>query len=469
MKDYKPHPYQKRAYVPIMENTHYALFLDMGLGKTVITLTAIVDLFLQYKINKVLIVAPLRVANKVWAQEAQKWMHTSFLKFSICTGNIKKRKQALEADAQVYVINRENVKWLCEEYNYVMPFDMLVIDELSSFKSHDAQRFKALKLARTSFSRILGLTGTPMSNGYMDLWAQIFLLDGGIRLHPYITRYRNEFFTQDRVGSSEYAMGYELIEGMDTVINERIADIVLTMKTEDYLDLPSFNVIDIDVELPEETFKRYKEFEKTKIFEFMDAEVSATSAGSLSGKLLQYANGACYYEVQVAGVDNNDYKTERKYLTVHDHKIDALLTLIEKADGKPLLVAYQFKSDLERLLLAVSENFPKLNVAVLNNDAVIDRWNNKEINVMFAHAMSAGHGLNLQFGGDTVVWFGLTWSLELYQQFNKRLHRQGITKPVTCYRILCPNTYDDVVRLSIDEKANIQDLLMIYIKQYHNL
>lgn len=469
MKDYKAKDYQKIAFDHVMDNTHYALFLDMGLGKTVITLSAIVDLYLQYKIERVLVIAPLRVANNVWKQEAQKWMHTSFLDFSIVTGTQKQRLAALEKDAQVYVINRENVQWLVELYNYVLPFDMLVIDELSSFKSHAAQRFKALKLARGSFSRILGLTGTPIGNGYMDLWAQVFLLDGGLRLHPFITRYRNEFFTQDRSGASEYALTYELIEGADEIINERISDICLSMKTSDWLELPDFNVVDIDIELPEEALLRYRQFEKDRIFEFMDAEITATSAGALSGKLLQYANGACYYEVQIQGNTFDEDRVERKFMGVHDHKLDAFLTLVEKANGSPLLVAYQFQSDLARLQEALGKHYPKLNVKVLNNDAVIDEWNRGEVHVLFAHPKSAGHGLNLQFGGSTLVWFGLTWSLELYQQFNKRIHRQGIDRPVTCYRLLCPQTYEDVVRRALDEKCSIQDSLMEYIKNYHNL
>ena len=458
--DYKPHVYQNTAYRHVMDNPFYALFLDMGLGKTVITLSALVDLFLKGEVEKVLIIAPLRVANNVWLQESKKWYHTSFLNISIVTGSAKQREKALEKDAQIYVINRENTKWLCERYGYYLPFDMLVIDELSSFKAHDSQRFKALKAARVSFKRILGLTGTPMTNGYMDLWAQILILDGGVRLLPYISHYRKEYFTEERVGSSEYAMGYELIEGMDVVINDKISDICLSMKTEDYLDLPPFIVIDEWVQLPPDVLQMYKTFEKDKIFEMFETEVTATSAGALSGKLLQYSNGACYHVVQI-----DETTVERRYLTVHDYKIERLLMLIEKAAGQPVLIAYQFQSDLERLQHTIKAIFPKLKQRTIKEGNSVEDWNEGKIDVMFAHCMSAGHGLNLQFGGSIVIWFGLTWSLELYLQFNKRLHRQGITKPVTCYRIMCEDTYDDVVRRSLDEKTELQDILMEYLKQ----
>lgn len=452
-KDYLPYPYQHTAYSHVMYNSFCGLFLDMGLGKTIITLTALADLILMGKIKKVLIIAPLRVANTVWKQEAAKWMHTTWLDISVVTGDMKKRTTALNKDASIYVINRENVKWLCDLYQNKLPFDTLVIDELSSFKSNEAQRFKALKRCLHCFTHRIGLTGTPIGNGYMDLWAEMFLLDGGDRLAPYITRYREKYFWQKRVGSSEYAMVYELKEGSDILINDKIGDICLSMKTEDYLQLPEFTIIDEIVTLPDNVLKSYKDFERDKIMEILTREITAESKASLSNKLLQYSNGACYYE-------------GKEWVEVHKCKIDRLLTLIEKANGEPILIAYQYKHDLTRLLHYVKTAYPSLRVEVLDNDDVIDRWNKREVDILFAHPLSAGHGLNLQFGGNIMIWFGLTWSLEQYQQFNKRVHRQGVERPVICYRIMCEGTYDEIVRLSLDEKGSLQDLLMEYLGKF---
>jgi SNF2 family DNA or RNA helicase len=451
MIEYIPHTYQKKGYRHVMENSYAGLFLDMGLGKTIITLSALVDLLLIGEIKRILIIAPLRVANTVWKQEAHKWNHTSWLKISTVTGTQKQRINALQTDAQIYVINRENVKWLCEQYDYVLPFDTLVVDELSSFKSHDAQRFKALKRTRHCFKRIIGLTGTPMSNGYMDLWSQLYVLDGGKRLAPYITRYRNNYFYQERVGANEHAMKYILKEGADVVINDTISDICISMRSEDYLDLPPFIVRDEWVTLPEEVYKDYKTFEKDRIIELLQNQITANNKAGLSNKLLQYSNGACYYG------------DTRDYVIVHEQKMERLLALIEKADKQPVLVAYQYRHDLERIYIAVRKAFPELNVQMFNDDSLVDEWNNRKIDVLIAHPASAGHGLNLQSGGSIIIWYGLTWSLELYQQFNKRLHRQGISKPVICYRIMCEGTYDDIVRLTLDEKGNTQDIFMQYI------
>lgn len=460
MKDYLPYNYQRAAYQHVMDNPKCGLFLDMGLGKTVITLTAICDLLLKEEVKNVLIIAPLRVANSVWKQEAAKWMHTSWIKVSVCTGSQKQRIQALNTDAQIYVINRENTKWLCDYYNYFMPFDMLVIDELSSFKSFASQRFKCIKRTRHQFKRIVGLTGTPSSNGYMDLWSEIFTLDGGERLGKFITQYRNRYFIERRVGASEYAMGYDLREGADVEINEKIADICLSMKTEDYLELPKFNVVDEEVELPENVYNEYRQFERDRVIDTMSQELTATNSASLTNKLLQFANGAVYYETM------EDDRVEKKYVSIHSEKIERLLSLIEKADGKPVLVAYSFRHDLERITEAISIAFPSLTLRVLKDDNDVTDWNEGKINVMIAHPASAGHGLNLQFGGNILIWFGLTWSLELYLQFNKRLHRQGIEKPVTCYRIIAKDTYDEVVAAALQEKTEVQDGLMEFIKRY---
>lgn len=453
MKNFLPYPYQKRAILHTFNNPFCGLFLDMGLGKTIITLSAIVHLLVSFKVRKVLIIAPLRVANNVWKQEAEKWRITSWLRFSICTGSSDKREKALNTEASIYVINRENVKWLCDYYKGKLPFDMCVIDELSSFKNHKAQRFLALKKVRHCFSRVVGLTGTPVGNGYMDLWSELYLLDGGERLLPYISRYREAYFTENRVCGNEHAFGYELREGMDNVINTKIADICLSMKTEDYLTLPELIVVDEIVKLSPDVLASYKKFEKDKIIEILSTEITADSAVVLTNKLLQYTNGAVYYD-------------ERGYVTVHDTKLERLLTLLERANGQPVLVAYQYKHDIARILPAVKKAFPHYDVRVLKTDKDITDWNLGKINVMFAQPKSAGIGLNLQFGGNIIIWFGLTWSLELYLQFLKRIHRQGITKPVFCYRIIAENTYDEIVVAALNEKKIVQDKLMEQIKFY---
>ena len=440
-----------------MDNVSAGLFLDMGLGKTVVTLTAMADLLLMGEVQRILVVAPLRVANTVWAQEALKWEHTHWLVTSTVTGSQMQRELALCKEAHVYIINRENIKWLCELYDYNLPFDMLVIDELSSFKSHDSQRFKALKKAKPSFKRVVGLTGTPHGNSYLGLWAQIYLLDGGVRLYPFITRYRERYFMQNRVGTSEHALQYILRPGAERAINEKIGDICLAMKTEDYLQLPSFVVHDEWVDMPENMFKLYKAFERDRLIELADDTVEAESKVSLVGKLLQYSNGAIY-------TDDGETST-RTFANVHNAKIERMLSLVEQADGEPVLIGYTFKHDKARIIAALKHEMPKLRIGVLDNDAMVDKWNNKEIDVLLAHPASAGHGLNLQFGGSIIIWFGLPWSLEMYMQFNKRLHRNGITKPVMCYRIMCNNTYDDVVRVSLSDNMTHHDALMEYLKR----
>lgn len=459
MKSYTPHKYQERAFKHIMNNPFCGLFLDMGLGKTVITLTAVADLILIGKIKKVLIIAPLRVANTVWKQEVEKWMHTHWLRVSVCTGSAQSRKKALDKDAEIYVINRENTKWLCDYYSLNLPFDMLVIDELSSFKNHDSQRFRSLKKSRHVFKRIIGLTGTPVSNGYMDLWGEVFMLDGGERLKPFISQYREIYFTADRVGASEFAKRYTLRPGMDTVINNKIADICLSMKSKDYLSLPEFIVRDEYVSLPEHIFKNYKTFERDRIIELDETKLTSESAVSLTGKLLQWANGACYYE---------DENIERKHTEIHGSKVEKLLSLIEKANGVPVLVGYQFKHDLERIKNAISSAFPDMDIRALKTEKDIMDWNSGKIDVLLAHPFSAGLGLNLQFGGNILIWFGLTWSLEMYLQFNKRIHRQGIEKPVICYRILAKDTYDEIVASALNEKHSLQEALFEYIKKYQH-
>lgn len=456
MKEYVPYEYQEFAKQHVIDKPSTGLFLDMGLGKTIITLSAIVDLMLMNRIKTVLIVAPLRVANTVWRQEAAKWVHTSWLKVNIVTGTKQKREKALSEKADIYVINRENVKWLCEYYNYTLPYDMGVWDELTSFKSHSSQRFKCLKKCLWCFKYLVGLTGTPIGNGYMDLWSEIYLIDRGQRLFEYISHYRQTFFTQERVGGNEFALGYTLIDGMDKVINDRISDICLSMKTEDYLQLPDLIIEDVYVDLPDAILEGYRRFERDKILSFGESDLIADSAASLCSKLLQYSNGACYVE-------------EGRYTHIHDVKLEALLTLIEKANGEPVLLAYNFRHDLYRIMEATKAAFPDLDIRHLTTDQDVYDWNARKINVLITHPASSAWGLNLQEGGNIMIWFGLTWSLEYYQQFLKRLHRNGVTQKVICYRILTRDTYDEVVKLALAEKDATQETLMEYLKAYKQL
>lgn len=455
MIDFIPHSYQLTAKNHVLSNPESALFLDMGLGKTVISLSAICDLFLQYKVRKVLVVAPLRVANTVWKQEASKWIHTSWLNVTIVTGTKRNREKALAENSHIYVINYDILKWLCEFYDYKLPFDMLVLDELTKVKSHTSLRFKALKKARYVFKYILGLTGTPISNGYTDLWGEMYMIDGGKRLSAYISYYREAFFYKTRIGASEHALEYVLRDGAADTINNRIADICLSMKASDYLNLPPLIEIDEYVDLTPEIFKQYKKFERDKIVEFHNEKIQVDSAAQLSKKLLQWTNGACYYD-----------EFGKEHVEIHHEKIERLLTLIEKANGEPMLVAYQFKHDIERIMYYVKSVYPDLEVRRCNSDKDIEDWNNKKINVFLAHPQSAGYGLNLQFGGSIIVWFGLTWSLEEYLQFIGRIHRQGITVPVRMYRILARNTYDEIVRAALVEKDEVQNKLLEYINNY---
>lgn len=451
-----------------MNNNYVGLFLDMGMGKTVISLSAIVDLILIGEVKRVLIVAPLRVAKSVWGQETKKWIHTSWLRTSLVVGNEKQRKKALSDFAEIYVTTTDNVHWICEYFDYKMPFDLLVIDELSKFKSHDSRRFKALKQARNSFKRIWGLTGTPTGNkstGYMGLWSQMYILDGGQRLLPYISHYRNKYFVPKRVGASEAAVKYDLMYGAEEKINAKIADICLALRSEDYLDLPPFIVEDVEVPLPPDVMALYDKFAKDKIIELdlLDKPITSDNMAALTGKLLEFSNGAVYYKT-IEGE-----REVRHWQLIHDYKLNALMTIVEEADGAPMLLAYQFQHDLERIKVALKHNFPELVVKVLDDkQETVDSWNNKEINVLISHCQSAGHGLNLQDGGNFMVWFGLPWSYEFYKQFNKRLHRGEIKLPVKCLRLICPNTYEEVVRSTQDDSAEMARKFLDFIIKYRD-
>lgn len=458
------HEYQRTGVDHIMSRTHCALFLEMGLGKTVTTLTAIKKLvFDELAIDKVLVIAPKRVAESVWDVEGKKWQHLNCLTFSKITGNVKQRRAALNKRAHVYLIGRDNVSWLCSEFGgSMLPFDMLVIDELSSFKNPKSIRFKALRGVQPSLQRVVGLTGTPAPNGLIDLWSQIYLLDRGKRLGKFITRYREDFFT---AGASNGHVVYKYIlkNGGEQEIHRRISDICLSMKAEDYLDLPERIENEIMVEFPPDVQKMYNDFEKEKvlemfgseedrsilggdIFEISDKTISAVNAAALSNKLLQFANGAVYDE-------------DKNWHEVHNLKIEAVLEIVESANS-PVLIGWTYRHDRDRLMKALKKYRPR----ELKDNDDIDAWNRGDVQVMMMHPASGGHGLNLQAGGNNIIWFGQTWSLELYQQFNARLDRQGQTKPVIIHKLIAHKTIDmDVVRAQRSKTAK-QDALMEAVK-----
>lgn len=437
------HNYQRKAVNFIIEKKRCQLWLDMGLGKSVTTLTAITDLLDSFSVNRVLVIAPLRVANSVWKQEARNWAHLNHLAVSVCTGSEKARMQALQAQADVYVINRENVHWLCELYQKRWPFDCVIIDEASSFKSASSQRFKALKRILPQTTHLVMLTGTPSPNGLLDLWAQTYLVDSGAALGKTMTAYKQRFFESDY-------MGYKFSprEGANEKIHNLIADYTLSMKAEDYLDMPDYIPSVVSVPLDKKTLVAYDDFENQLFLEIGNHDIEAQSAAVLANKLLQFANGAMYVD---------DLKN---WVEIHKAKIEALADLVEDNPNENLLVAYNYKSDLERLTAA----FPEAVVLDKNTDTM-DRWNAGKIKMLLAHPASAGHGLNLQRGGSVIVWFGLNWSLEYYQQFNCRLYRQGQTKPVRIIHIVSEQTIDERLMVAIQNKAVVQDDLMNAIKR----
>jgi SNF2 family DNA or RNA helicase len=451
---YKPHRYQEVGYEHVMQNTHCGLFLDMGLGKTVITLTAIRDLiFDELEVSRVLIIAPKRVARSVWTDEISKWAHLRDLNVSKILGTEKQRKEALKKPAHIYTINKENVCWLVGQYaGSRLPFDMLVIDELSAFKSPKSQRFKALRQVRGCFKRIVGLTGTPSPNGLLDLWSQLYLLDGGERLYKTITRYRETFFYSKQISNMGFCK-YIPSEGSAERIKEKIGDICISMKTEDYLDLPGMQYNFIEVEMPPEVKTSYDNFERESFLELIEsgAELNAINGATLVGKLLQFSNGAVYYQT--------DSRT-RNYVEFHDTKLQEVEEIIENSNGQSVLIAYAYEHDKERLLSYLKKYKPR----VLLTEQDETDWNLGKIQIAITHPASSGHGLNLQFGGHIAIWFGETWSLELHQQFNKRLDRQGQTQKVIIHRIICKDTEDMRVIRAIESKTNTQDALLEGLK-----
>lgn len=437
---YNAHDYQKFASDFILSHPACCLMLDMGLGKTVITLTALWDLLLdQFEVGRVLIIAPKRVAATTWPQEIGKWEHLKGITYAVVMGSEKERRAALMKPALVYIINRENVAWLVE--NGYFHFDMVIVDELSSFKSYQSKRFKALRKVRGQVKRIVGLTGTP--GNLMDLWAEIGLIDKGERLGRFITRYREAFFVPDK-RNQMVIFSYRPKEGAEEEIYERISDICVSMKAKDYLQMPDLVVSDVEVGMSELERKKYEQLKSDLVLPMDDGDIDAASAVGLSNKLLQMANGACY--------DENG-----KVRIIHDRKLDALEDLIEAANGKPVLIAYWFKHDRDRLI-------ERFGAEAIDKAEDIEKWNRGEIPVAIIHPASAGHGLNLQSGGNYLVWFGLTWSLELYQQCCARLYRQGQKQVVTIQHIVTKGTIDEDVLKALQKKDCTQEAIMMAVK-----
>ncbi len=441
---YNPHEYQSYATDFILSHPISAVFLEMGLGKSVITLSAIFDLCLDsFLVCKVLVIAPLRVARDTWPSEIKKWEHLKGLSYSVAIGTEKERIDALMTRSTMYIINRENVDWLVNKSGIPFDFDMVVIDELSSFKSYGAKRFKSLLKVRPSVNRIVGLTGTPSSNGLMDLWAEFRILDLGQRLGRYITHYRNTYFTPDK-RNAQVIFSYKALPGAEDKIYKQISDITISMKSIDYLKMPECIVNEVSVSLNEKEWNIYSKFKDEMVTKLGDEEIDAVNAAVLSGKLLQMANGAVY-------------DSENKTHIIHDKKLDALEDLIEGANGKPVLVAYWFKHDLERI-----KN--RFSVRQIKASKDIEDWNDGNIPIAVIHPASAGHGLNLQSGGSTLIWFGLTWSLELYQQTNARLYRQGQNETVIIHHILTKGTIDEDVMTTLTRKEETQASLIDAVK-----
>lgn len=436
---YEPHNYQQFATDFILEHPISCLMLDMGLGKTVITLTALWQLALDsFDVSRILVIAPKRVAEDTWPKELSKWEHLSGLDATLVMGTQAEREAALRQQTFLYIINRENVSWLVA--NHPWDFDMVVIDELSSFKSNQAQRFKAMKKVRPLVSRIVGLTGTPAPNSLLDLWPEMYLMDMGQRLGRFIGGFRDRFFTPDK-RNREIIYSYKPREGAEEAIYGLISDICISMKAVDYLDMPELIMNRVEVSMDSREQKIYDDFQRDMVVSLQGEELDAVNAAALSGKLTQMANGAVYGE-------------NRKVLHIHDRKLDALEDLMEAANGKPLLVAYWYEHDLQRIKARFK------NARCIDTTKDIDDWNAGKIPLALIHPASAGHGLNLQEGGCTIVWFGLTWSLELYQQLNARLWRQGQKHTVVIHHIVTKGTHDEDVLRALDNKDTRQSALI---------
>ena len=451
MKDFIPHKYQLTAINHVINVPKCGLFLDMGLGKTVSTLTAIKELkYNRFQVNKVLIIAPKKVAEGTWSKEKDKWNHTKDFRVSLVLGSQQKRIKALSVNADLYIINRENIPWLVDYLRNDWYFDTVIIDESSSFKNSQSKRFKALKMVLPKINRLIELTGTPSPNGVEDLWAQIYLLDQGERLEKYITHFRNRYMEPNNRNRNQI-FDYKVKEGVYDHIINKISDICISMKSEDYLELPDLSYNEIPVVLNDKARKDYDKMERDFVMEIEDAaeEITAVNAAALSNKLLQISNGAVY--------DSSGVYTE-----VHDAKIDSFLELVESLQGRSLLVFYNFQHDKERIKKALEKS--NLVVRELKTVQDEDDWNARKIDILLTHPASAAYGLNLQEGGNHVCWFGLTWNLEHYQQANKRLHRQGQKEKVIIHHLVTQGTRDEDVMRALDSKADVQEEIMQSLK-----
>ena len=451
MREFIPHKYQLTAINHVINVPKCGLFLDMGLGKTVSTLTAIKELkYNRFQVNKVLIIAPKKVAEGTWSKEKDKWNHTKDFRVSLVLGGQQKRIKALSVNADLYIINRENIPWLVDYLRNDWYFDTVVIDESSSFKNSRSKRFKALKMVLPKINRLIELTGTPSPNGVEDLWAQIYLLDQGIRLEKYITHFRAKYMEPNKRNRSQI-FDYKIKDGVyDSIIN-KISDICISMKSEDYLELPDLSYNEIPVILNDKARRDYDKMERDFVLELEGAEdeITAVNAAALSNKLLQISNGAVY--------DSSGIYTE-----VHDAKIEAFLELVERLQGKSLLVFYNFQHDRDRIKRALEKS--DLVVKELKTTQDEDDWNAGKIDILLTHPASAAYGLNLQEGGNHVCWFGLSWNLEHYQQANKRLHRQGQKEKVIIHHLVTQGTRDEDVMRALDNKAGVQEEIMQSLK-----
>lgn len=446
---FKAYDYQQHCIDKILELNKLGLFLDMGLGKTIITLSAIKELkYYRFQVRKVLIIAPKKVAEATWTTEAAKWEHTKNLRVSSILGSAQKRIRAIHQKADIYIINRENVTWLVDYLQHDWDFDMVIIDESSSFKSHTAKRFKSLSSVAHRVKRLVELTGTPSPNGLKDLWSQIYLLDQGARLESNYYRFREKYFTADKRGQQGQVFSYAAKDGSYDTILSKIDDICISMKSEDYITLPDIIYDEMPVMLDSKAQRAYEELEAQMVMQLPDEdEISVASATALSNKLLQLANGAVYDD------DHNMHE-------VHDCKIEAFLELVESLQGKPLLVFYNFQHDKERIKKALKG----VDVRELKTNQDIKDWNDKKIEVLLTHPASSAYGLNLQQGGNHAVWFGLTWNYELYVQANKRLHRQGQTEKVIIHHLITKGTRDEDVMKALARKDDVQNYVMDSLK-----
>lgn len=444
---YKPYEYQRTAMQWILDHKRCGLFLDMGLGKTVSTLTAVQELIDDCEVSRVLVVAPKKVAETTWTTEAQKWNHLKTLRVAKVMGTEKQRRLALEQKADIYVIGRDSFVWLVGIYGGMLPFDVLVIDELTSFKSSKSERFKAMRMATPTVKRVIGLTGTPAPNGLIDLWAQMYCLDMGARLGKSISKYRETYFETHKWNN--IIVRCDVKKGCDDIIKTKIEDICLSMQAKDYLQLPKLLIHTVKVELSPATMAAYQKFEKEKVIEFNDvhagepANVLANSAAGLMNKLSQFANGAIYDD-------------DRNVHEIHNEKLDKLAEIVEAANGSSVLVFYQYKHDVTR----ITKKLKGYKVEAYKDERQLLDWNAGKIDVLLAHPAATAFGLNMQQGGHYIVWFGTGWNLELYQQANARLHRQGQQYPVTVYKLLCANTVDERANAALDNKTGVQQSLL---------